>query len=209
MTNRDNRGARSLPSSVFPAGLLTVVMFALVSWPVQEFAQQPGAAAGGTFQPPINFAALLASSSKHPLMLATSVPRFGFWGPASNGSLAPTAAGGDDGGIVSGKPSFAPFDAHTLIVSPSGAGAGSEGTAGKKPIGKGGLVLGIVGITVAAAGVLALTVSNHNAPGCAGSISGSTSYRACSDVYTAGEVMVPTGAVVAVTGFYLAFRHRQ
>jgi hypothetical protein len=193
------------PANAFAAGLLVMLIFAVVTWPVQEYAQQSGGAAGVPSElPPINFAALSLSSSKNPLLLAPSAPTFDFRRLVFNGSLARTGAGGGDGGIVPGKPSFAPFNSYKLIVSPSGARAGSGGTAGKKSVGKGGLALGIVGAGVAVLGVVFVAASGGHTT-CANELLS----NACDDVHTAGEVMIPAGAAVAVTGFYLAFRHRQ
>ncbi len=68
------------------------------------------------------------------------------------------------------------------------------------------LALGILGALEAAGGAAAVAGSNsvcttnnigNNGP--AKSI--------CSNVHTAGEVMIPVGAAVAVLGFYLAFKH--
>lgn len=203
MTNEDNKGARSLRPNVFAAGLLAVMLFAAASWPVQEFAQQPRGAVAGSFEtPPMNFAALSRPSFPHPLLLAPSAPTSHLGRLDFNGSLARTDAGGR--GSVAGKLSFAPFDAHRLIVYPSGAGPASGGNAGKKPIGKGGLALGIVGAGVAALGVVLMAGSGSHST-CANQLLSNV----CNDAHTAGEVMVPAGAALAVTGFYLAFRHRQ
>lgn len=205
MTNQDNRGTRLFPANAFTAGLLAMLMFAVVTWPAQEYAQQPGGAAGVPSEPPpINFAALSASSCKHPLLLAPSATTCDLWRPALNGGLARTAAGGGDGGSVPGKPSSAPFNFHKLIVSPSGAGAASGGTANKQPVRKRDLTLGIVGAGVAALGVVFVARTGSHAT-CANQLLSNV----CDDVHTAGEVMIPAGAAGAVTGFYFAFRHRQ
>ena len=71
----------------------------------------------------------------------------------------------------------------------------------EKHVGKGGLALGIVGIGVAALGVFFVAADRN----CANQILSNV----CTDIHTAGAVMIPSGAALAVTGFYLAYRHKQ
>jgi hypothetical protein len=70
------------------------------------------------------------------------------------------------------------------------------------------LALGILGLVGAAGGAVAVTQSNKYCT--TNNISGNGQAQSiCSNVHTAGEVMIPVGAVVAGLGFWLAFRHRQ
>jgi len=67
------------------------------------------------------------------------------------------------------------------------------------------LALGILGVLGAAGGVVAVAGSNSV---CTTNNIGNngTAKSICSNVHTAGEVIIPAGAAVAVLGFYLAYR---
>jgi hypothetical protein len=70
------------------------------------------------------------------------------------------------------------------------------------------LALGILGLVGVAGGAVAVTQSNKYCT--TNNIAGNGQAQSiCSSVHTAGEVMIPVGAAVAVLGFYFAFRHRQ
>jgi len=204
MTNRDERVARWLPANAFAGGFLAVLVFAAVTWPVQEYAQQLGGAAAAPSQsPPINFVVWSVSSPKLSLKLPPSAPKFDFGTPAFNGSLASPGAGRVEGGSAAGKPWSAPVSFPNIAAASSEAGAASSGSSNKKHVGKGGLALGVVGVGVAALGVVFVVADRKTS--CANQILSNV----CTDVHAAGAVMIPTGAALAVTGFYLAFRHKQ
>jgi hypothetical protein len=65
------------------------------------------------------------------------------------------------------------------------------------------LALGIAGVIVAAAGVVAYAGSRSNAFFCGGS----NPSGGCNEVRTTGLVLMPVGAAMAVTGFVMRFRH--
>jgi len=70
------------------------------------------------------------------------------------------------------------------------------------------LALGILGALGAAGGVVAVAGSNTVCT--TNNIGSNTQAKSiCNSVHTAGEVMIPAGAGVAVVGFYLAFRNRH
>jgi hypothetical protein len=63
------------------------------------------------------------------------------------------------------------------------------------------LVLGVGGVAVAAIGGVAYAMGHDSSNGCA-----APTGRTCNDLSKAGEIMIPIGAVMAVTGFVMRFR---
>ena len=102
------------------------------------------------------------------------------------------------------------FNAKPLFDQPT-SGAASVETATpqtKHGVRKKYLAMGILGSLEAAGGAAAIAGSNSV---CTTNNIGNnlTAKSICGHVHTAGEVMVPVGAAVAVLGFYLAFRHHS
>jgi hypothetical protein len=63
------------------------------------------------------------------------------------------------------------------------------------------LALGIGGVAVAGIGGVAYAIGHDSSNGCA-----APTGRTCNDLSKAGEIMIPIGAVMAVTGFVMRFR---
>jgi hypothetical protein len=107
-----------------------------------------------------------------------------------------------------GSAAFPLFNAKPLFDQATNGAQSAENSTPvtKHSVRKKYLALGILGALGAAGGAAAVAGSNSV---CTTNNLGNngTAKSICSNVHTAGEVMIPTGAAVAVLGFYLAFKH--
>jgi len=112
--------------------------------------------------------------------------------------------------ITPGKSALPRFNTPPLFDNSSNGQQLTESaqTKPKHGVRKKYLALGILGVLGPAGGAVAVAGSNSV---CTTSNIGNngTAKSVCSSVHTAGEVMIPAGAAVAVLGFYLAYRHRR
>lgn len=203
MTFRIKVVARLIPGNASAAAFLALLITANVTLPIPGYAQQGSFAAGPQVESAsVDSSAWLTSSFRPPVESPSSNLKFDFGALAIHGNPAGTSAGPGEGGFLAGNPSFATFNLPMLTSDPGGTDPASGAANEKRHIRKGWLVLGIIGVGVAAVGVFAVAKNTHSS--CQNQILSNV----CNDVHTAGEIMVPAGAAVAVTGFYLAFRHK-
>jgi len=189
-------------------GLLAVLISATVAWPMQEYAEQPIPAQAAQMQAAsVGGSSLSSATFNSPTTNQSSESKLDLrtlafnWHPSSGSAFA------GEGRRGASVPSLTPLNLAKLADDAGGANAVTNTPSQNKHIGKGALALGILGITAAAAGAVALSESTHN-QNCVKYSGNSTVSGVCSDIHTVGEVLIPVGAAVAVAGFYFAFRHK-
>lgn len=206
--------SRSRGQSAAGGALLGLLIVSILALPAGEMAQ--------------GWAATPASSSDSQTAMApTAAPSAVIWKPSlrpfdfrSNGNLslsfAPSRADSvADPGLKEwsfnprGNAAFPLSSAKPLTDQATNGTQLAETTTptAKHGVRKKYLALGILGALGAAGGAVAVAGSNSV---CTTNNIGNnvTAKSICGNVHTAGEVMIPVGAAVAVLGFYLAFRHR-
>jgi len=186
------RIAKLFPINAGIAVLLAVFICASVTWPIQEYAQQP--------IPAETASAPAASTPAASLLNLSSTPKTDFTMLASNYRPGNDIAGL---GAYSHAATLPAFNVPKLADSPDGGVAVASTTTEGRHIRKGYLVLGILGVGAAVAGGAALALSGdvHGKSSVANTVHG--------DLHTTGMVMIPAGAAVAALGFIFAFRHNK
>ena len=185
------RIAKLFPINAGIAVLLAVFICASVTWPIQEYAQQPIPAETAAVSTPANS-----------LLTQSSAPQKDFQTLAFNWTPSNGIAELGQYSHSTGASTLPAFNVPKLADQPDGGAALTSTPTESRHIRKGYLVLGILGVGAAVAGGMALSLSGevHGKSAVANTVHG--------DLHTVGMVMIPTGAAVAALGFIFAFRHR-
>ena len=203
MTFRNRiRAAKLFPVNACTAGILAVFICASVTWPLQEFAQQPSPAPAAGQAAAASLPSLFRTAS--PATAQSSESKLDLQTFAFNWRPSAAIAGLSESGRGAITASIPAFNVPKLADSPGGENAVASAPSEGRHIRKGYLALGILGVGGVVAGAVALSM--------AGGVHCKSTSVACSDVrgdvHTAGEVMIPAGAAVAALGFIFAFRHK-